>query len=114
MDEWIKNLKVGDKVIVSGRFNLDFVDQVVKILPSGNIKTSKSLFKPNGFERSSDRWNTNNISQYTEEKQNKINHRIRCHFLTNVTFIDLPADVVQQIYTLVKSNIPKNKSQEKL
>lgn len=56
MNDWIKNLKVGDKVIFSRRF-FESVEKVEKITPAGNIKVRNCLFNPNGTERGGDIWN---------------------------------------------------------
>ena len=66
MNEWIKDLKVGDTVIVTRRF-YEAIVKVEKITPAGNIKAGKSMFLPNGTERGGDIWNKAYLRKATPE-----------------------------------------------
>lgn len=53
VEEWIDNLKEGDKVIVTtgGYYAAKEVKEVEKITPSGLIKVDGYLYKQNGYKR---------------------------------------------------------------
>ena len=55
MNNDLSNLKVGDEVIISQRFNNDRVVKIEKITPKGFIKIGNYLFYPNGKERGGNR-----------------------------------------------------------
>lgn len=67
MSEWIKNLKVGDKVFVDSRYGseLTIIEQITK---AGNLKIKNGLiFMPNGRERGGDKWNILTLREATHE-----------------------------------------------
>ena len=67
----LRNAKVGDKVILSSRFNDDRIVTIEKITPKGFLKVGNSLFYTNGIERSSG-WYTAHIRPATQEQIEKI------------------------------------------
>lgn len=74
MNDWIKDLKVGDKVIISIRFS-EQIAKVENITPAGNIKANGRIFKPNGIERSGDVWERAYLREATPEKITEITHQ---------------------------------------
>lgn len=66
MNEWIKNLKVGDKVFVCWRMGRS-LRSVEKITPKGYIKIGGSLYNTDGSERNSDVWSRCHLSEATPE-----------------------------------------------
>jgi hypothetical protein len=71
MNDWIKDIKVGDKVIVSHRF-YEAVAVVEKITPAGNIKAGNTIFQPSGIERGGDKWNKAYLRKATPEQVERI------------------------------------------
>lgn len=71
MRDWVKNLKVGDKVILTTQFKEPRVVEVEKITPKGFVKVEGMLFNENGCQRSSS-WYTSYIWEYTEEKEEEL------------------------------------------
>lgn len=69
MYEWIKNLKVGDKVFVNWRMGKS-LRTVDKITPKGYIKVGGSLYNTDGSERNSDVWSRCRLSEATPEEIN--------------------------------------------
>lgn len=67
----LRNAKVGDKVILSTRFNDDKIVTIDKITPKGFLKVGSSLFYTNGIERASG-WYTAHIRPATQEQIEKI------------------------------------------
>lgn len=66
MNDWLKNLKVGDKVIVSWITGCA-VKTVEKITPAGNIKVGGIMFNSNGSERGGDAWSKSYLHEATPE-----------------------------------------------
>ena len=66
MNDWIKNLKVGDYVFMSWRMGTS-LRKVEKITPKGNIKVDGVLFNKDGSERGGDVWNKCYLSEATPE-----------------------------------------------
>lgn len=71
MNDWIKDLKVGDKVIISNVYATR-IGVVEKITPAGNIKANRVLFNPNGRERGGDIWACSHLRRATPEAIKKI------------------------------------------
>lgn len=71
MTDWIKDLKVGDKVIISHRLG-KCVATVEKITPAGNIKANGTLFLPSGMERGGNMWDRSFLSKATPEEVERI------------------------------------------
>ena len=67
MADWIKNLKVGDKVIVSTSFGRTAVQTITDITPAGNLKVGGILFTKYGSQRTSDSWRRAVLMKYTED-----------------------------------------------
>ena len=67
MYDWIKNLKVGDKVFVCWRMGRS-LRTVEKITPKGYIKVGGSLYNTDGSERNSDIWSRCYLSEATPEE----------------------------------------------
>ena len=88
----LSNVKVGDKVILSSRFNDDRIATVEKITPKGFIKIGNSLFYQDGRERSSG-WYTSHIKLATEKEIEEIERKTFCkkvlrelHDLKEITY----------------------------
>ena len=54
-DEFIKNLKVGDPVVISNRFGMS-LHKVERITPSGRIYAGGMIFNSGGVERGGGSW----------------------------------------------------------
>ena len=67
MEDWLKNLKVGDKVIVSTNSGRTSVQTITNITPVGNIKVGGILFTKYGSQRASNRWGRAVLMEYTED-----------------------------------------------
>ena len=78
MNEWLKNLKVGDKVFVKSNFNKSLAT-VQRITPSGRIVVNNTLYT-NGFNRSNI-WNILSLEEATEKAVTKF---VRTEFIRNV------------------------------
>ena len=67
MENWIKNLKNGDKVFIDNRYGR-YLRTVEKITNAGNIKANGIWFNSNGREIGGDVWNFSHLEEATEEK----------------------------------------------
>ena len=86
MSEWIKNLKVGDMVIISTRMG-ESIGRVDRITKAGNIGVGSSLFRPDGIERGCDTWNIRVLREATPEAVNRIKR----------------ADTIKKAYNLMRN-----------
>ena len=64
MENWIKNLKNGDKVFIENRYGR-YLRTVEKITNAGNIKANGIWFNSNGRERGGDVWNCSHLEEAT-------------------------------------------------
>lgn len=76
----LKDLKVGDKVIVSSHLGGEFVSVVEKITPKGFLKVGGSLFYQNGIERTTG-WHSSHIRVATENDIKKLEQRYFIKFV---------------------------------
>lgn len=67
MKDWIKNLKVGDKVIVTTNLRGERISTVQGITPKGFVKVDGMLFHQDGSQRTTS-WYYSRIEEYSEEK----------------------------------------------
>lgn len=75
------NFEVGQKVFVNNGRSIR-VSEVTAITPKGFIKVDDTLFKPDGFKRTSDAWDTTHITIATDEKIEELKKKI---FIQKVT-----------------------------
>lgn len=78
MYEWLKNLKVGDKVFVRSNFDKSLAT-VQRITPSGRIVVNNTLYT-NGFNQS----NTRNVLSLEEATEEAVTEFVRVKFIRNV------------------------------
>lgn len=89
----LKDLKVGDEVIVSGRFCADRIGVIEKITPKGFIKVGNELYNyKNGNKRTSNIWDCGSIRVATPDITKKIKEQEFCRNvlrkLNKLTIID--------------------------
>jgi hypothetical protein len=71
MNDWIKNLKEGDMVIVSNTWHTT-ITHVDKITPTGLIKIGADLFYQTGSKRGGGTWDSEHLREATPETIAKI------------------------------------------
>ena len=109
-DEWIKELKAGDKVYIdSSRFGSTALDltTVKKITPKGYVRTNDnndSLFRNGWYQIDScSRWH---LVQWTQEIEDKLKAKAHfnqlAHSINAVDARTLTPDQVQKIYDIIK------------
>jgi hypothetical protein len=69
--DWIKALKVGDKVIRHNYPHLPHVDAVTRITPSGMPVVGNTMFNKDGTERGGETWHSEYIKPWTQEEEDK-------------------------------------------
>ena len=68
-NDWIKNLKPGDQVVVNGKY----LKLVERVTPSGRVVVGGDTFNPDGWKRGDkDAWNHTYISEATPEAVQRI------------------------------------------
>lgn len=67
MSEWIKNLKMGDTVVIANRYGMS-LRKVAKITPTGRICVGSMTFNPDGVERGNSSWTRSILREATPER----------------------------------------------
>lgn len=100
-NDWLKELKVGDKVVVNNRYR-KILTTVIKITPKGFIKTENGFqFNSDGTQRSSNIWDSATLLQFTDEvmlefKKNKLVNQCK-----EIKFSELTIEQLEQILLIV-------------
>jgi len=109
-DEWIKELKKGDKVYVEnsglGSANGLSLTTVKKITPKGHVRTESDYLFRNGTCKTGG-WSWVELVQWTQELEDE--QKARAHFnrlAHSINAIDartLTSEQVQKIYDIIKA-----------
>ncbi len=100
--EWLKSLKIGDKVLIRSRIGYR-TDIVEKITPTGQIKIKSSDYKfKNGEQLGRSKWDYGTyIEEWTVEKQTSIDNEKKRDSLAfkmrNVNFYELSLEQLEKI-----------------
>jgi len=98
--EWIKDLKEGDKVVVSSRHGKS-ITVVTKITPKGFVKTDKYQFNQDGSQRgNSDRWNPFYLEQLTDEVLLEFKKNGLVRKCKEIKFSELSIEQIEQILSI--------------
>ena len=78
-DEWIKDLKTGDKVYVRSGMRRDNLHRttVKRITPKGHVRTENDTLFRDGSRRI-DSWNSETLVEWTQEIEDKL--KAEAHF----------------------------------
>lgn len=104
--DWIKDLKVGDEVIVisggwGAREHIEKVENVNKT----TVRVCGLLFKFDGYERTSS-WNRAKIKQCTKEARERVGlneeRRKLANALYRADFMNMPVDKLRRINAIIQ------------
>jgi len=105
-ENWIKDLKVGSKVIVANNYG-EKITTVTKITPKGFIKVeSGKMFNPDGGERGGSNWNYTSLLQLTDDILLKFKKKELISQCEEIRFSELNTEQLEQIL-LITSKIVK-------
>jgi hypothetical protein len=109
-EEWLQNLKAGDKVIVQyhDASGPEVVQTVKRITPTGKIVVgsfSLTTFNSNGRHRIG-KWYSDRLHQYTPEREEEIvtkNYSIllRRKFINGVNWHSIPLEKLKQVNAIL-------------
>jgi len=110
-DEWITNLKAGDKVYIkTGGVGLAkdtlYLTTVKRVTPVGNIKTERGSLFRNGRHKI-DAWSSEYLREWTQELEDKL--KAEAHFnqlAHSINAIDartLTPEQAQKIFDIIKA-----------
>lgn len=109
--DWIDNLSVGDKVIVSGRWVVDSI-RYVEAINKATIKVGGILFnKKDGFRRGGDTFGRCFLVKPTEERLKDISEnkerRLLEYRLKNINFDEINIETIRKINELLNNTANK-------
>ena len=110
-NDWIKELKVGDKVFVGHRDYYE-VSVVEKITPTGFIKVNENLYNENGYLRGGDVWTRTHLIRWSQEEEGKLRRekyiKAVLRKLTDLKDGDITYDQALLIMNILKNNNENN------
>jgi len=99
--EWIKELKVGDTVVVATNNYGNKITTVVKITPKGFINTeSGKQFNPDGSQRGGGNWSYSSLCQLTDEVLLEFKKKRLIKQCKEIDFSKLSIDNLEQILNI--------------
>jgi hypothetical protein len=103
----LKDLKAGDKVIVSNRY-YKFLKVVDKVTPSGYIKVDSEYYMPDdGYKRGGEYYNRSRIEIVTPEKLQAIEDKETIeramYLLDRTRGVSMSAEKARQIIAILES-----------
>jgi len=98
--EWIKNLKVGDEVVVTTGSYGKRISKVTKITPKGFINVGHEYFNPNGSQRGGDTWHKSSLSQLTDEVMLEFKKKRLVGKCIDIKFTELTIEKLENILSI--------------
>ena len=110
VEEWIKTLRVGDKVAVKrdvfGTISY-YTETIKKITPKGQIRLNDdSLFKTNGVKQGE--YSQPCIVPYDQTIKDSFRKNKICGDLLRFKYVDLPLEKLEEIYKIVMNSNNEN------
>lgn len=103
-NEWLKGLKVGDEVLYKpGTWQNYTFDKVVKITPTGIIKTEKGrMFNSTGSLRGSNAMGSYSLQQPTDKIRRTVEMVILYNDIKNHDFRTLTLEQLRAIHQIIR------------
>jgi len=102
-EEWIKNLKVGDKVVVATGSYGRRITTVTKITPKGFINIeSGQQFTQDGHQRGGDTWHRAYLSELTDAVRLEFKKNSLVQKCKEINFEKLSIEQLEQILLISK------------
>ena len=120
-DEWLQNLKVGDKVIEDRHFSGKDVSEIIRFTKTQiivkNPRGYETKYRKDGFSVGGDRFASHILREATPEALAKFEEeRYRAVFqnkLSHLSWADVPLDRIKQIRELIEPYIRRQKEETK-
>lgn len=107
----LKELKVGDKVIIRNRWN-DRIKTIERVTKTQIIVNGDKYRRKDGFQINGDTWTPSRIEVLTEEElrrmQKQNNKEKMKRYIQNFVFDDLSYDEIEHVYNILKKLNNKN------
>lgn len=102
-ENWLDNLKVGDRVIVSYGVNSMVVSKVDRITKTMIVTEGGGRYnRTNGLPAGVSGWNSGSLLEVTEQRIKEINHDRLYKKLSKFNFKDLPLESLQGIKKIIQ------------
>ena len=99
--EWVKGLKVGDKVVVGSTYRKS-ITAVTKITPKGFINTdSGHQFNADGSQRGGDTWHRSYLQPLTDDILSEFKKDNLVGKCNNIKFKELTVGQLEQILVII-------------
>jgi hypothetical protein len=105
-DSWVKELKVGDRVIIGHPFRNPVLATIDRITPSGRIVASNRTFLPDGRQYGGNKFASFYLIQYDVAKALVIKDRDNITYLSTFDYKKLSPEVREQLVKLIMENKP--------
>jgi hypothetical protein len=104
-DSWIKELKVGDRIIVGHPFRDHCLAYVDRITPSGRIVVGNRAYLPDGRQYGGDKFASYYLVKYDEAKASIIEDKENIKYLFNFDYKKLSPEVRAQLVDIMKKGV---------
>lgn len=105
MQEWIDELEIGDKVVVSPQFHLKYIDKVKRITKTLIITANGSRFSKIWGSTPGNSWTPTSIAKFSTEKEQEINELKQKSMIIKkiqqISYSELSLKTLEKINTVI-------------
>lgn len=104
---WLRNLKVGDEVILVSPHSSELLGRIDKITPTGKMTVRNWIFNPAGFHEGAGNYRVTYLRQPTPEKVALIKRRELIQAVSSTRWNILSTETLETIQETIKKETDK-------